>query len=503
MASVQELATMYQAYNTQEYHQQILGYLNDWQDTVSAQVEAKISILPKLRDTREHYQTKLDSIRAKIEKLEEAEKSVPQTTQERLERTEEKLGIALTAHEAAASKACFLIEQIMKCAWKDLYPLVNRMMKWELNKLGREEKSYGQHLPATIEQIDQKTENVHLDYPTAADEEQAQQQPSGPQSFYGTMHSISDYMDYLPSDLPHLFLDDACPFSQRTWITFLEKENDPYNPTLFQLHRVCSYLGPKDPGYRLLNQLGGDSIEDGVVWPVLIHNGNVFRDSTGISEYIDGCFEHEEKPLCPLDPVDNFNMSLFLDRHASIADLYFQLLEKGNSSSSSSSNSNGSDDEEGIDLTSALMRLLLEINTDLQKIPGPYLCGHHFTLADICLFPFVERMKVVLSHYYGRTVEINPFLSFLHTWYAKVASRRSVQITMADRTITSMSTSAFKSQSRKEYLVEYSEPCVNKEVSLAKDLFQQYGVPGENAYRDHRADDNNVQQQEAIANGAE
>jgi glutathione S-transferase len=466
LAAVQELASMYQVKNAQEYQQQIVDYISDWETTASAQVEEKVSILPKLRDKREHYESKVESIRAKIQKLQTSEKSIPKATQGKLERTEEKLSEALGAHEDAASKACFSLDQVMRFAWKDLYPLVNKMIKWELNKLGREETLYGKFLPDMVEQLNQMT----VARIEEKDEPGERQHPQGPQSFYGDAQSISDYMEYLPSFLPHLFLDDACPFAQRAWIAFLEQEIDPNEPTLFQLHRVCSFLGTRDPGYRLLNKLGMQEET-----PVLLHNGNVFKGSScAVSEYIDSCFQHKDnnKPLSPSDPVEAFNVSLCIDRHSPISELYFELLESS------------SDETTSAALSSKLIKLLVDINTDLQKVPGPYLCGHQFTLADICIFPFVERIQVVLSHYCQ--FEINPSLSFLHAWYAKVASRTSVQITMADRSRASMSTSVMQNQTRNDYLVEYYECYARNEVTLAKELFQQHGAPGGNAYREYR-----------------
>eukprot|EP00980_Cylindrotheca_fusiformis_P025725 scaffold14515_cov97-Cylindrotheca_fusiformis.AAC.4 len=462
LAAIQHAATMYQAYNTQEYSQQILGYINDWQNAVSAHVKAKTSVLPKLKRRREHYARKLETLRGRIERLETPEKAAPKAVQERLERTEVKLSQALTAHEDAACRACFLLDQIMNYAWKDLYPLVSKTIKWELNKLGREERTYGELLPSTIEQLEQKglTEMEATTTPTVGEYFE------GTQSIYGNVEAISDYMDYLPPNLPHLFLDDACPFSQCTWIAFLEKESDPQNPTLFQLHRVCSFLGTRDPGCRILNELG---LEDDEI-PVLIHNGSVFKDSYAVSEYIDGCFEKEGNSLSPADPVGAFNMSLFVDRHAAISELYFQILESDSGNTSFS------------DLILQLEKLLEEIDTDLQKIPGHYLCGNQFTLADIFIFPFVERIQVVLSHYYQ--IEIDSSLSSLHTWYAKVSSRKSVQITMADRSAASISTCVMENTTRKDYLVEYYEPYVRNEVALAKDIFQMYGFAGENAYRE-------------------
>ena len=39
-----------------------------------------------------------------------------------------------------------LIEQVTEHGWKDLFPLVENLLKWEFNRSGRENVIYGQHL---------------------------------------------------------------------------------------------------------------------------------------------------------------------------------------------------------------------------------------------------------------------------------------------------------------------------------------------------------------------
>jgi len=71
---------------------------------------------------------------------------------ERLNRNEQKLKNAWESHEQRAGKLCVLLEQVTKYGWMDLYPLVKNSIKWELNRLGRENVIYGR-LPSTLDSL--------------------------------------------------------------------------------------------------------------------------------------------------------------------------------------------------------------------------------------------------------------------------------------------------------------------------------------------------------------
>ncbi|CAJ1967418.1 unnamed protein product [Cylindrotheca closterium] len=482
LIEVQEQASRYQGYNIAEYQHQILAYIDDWLTAVSKQLDEKLETIPKLRAARYECENKM-------EKLSNKQRFHPDASfdQELADATQQEMYKAIEEHDEACSKLCYMLEQIVRKGWKDLYPLVNKMMKWELNQLGRENKSYGQFLPETLNKLSLTTiASLEDDLMKKNELEMA---TNAPGSFYGNVAVVEDYLDYLPQDLPHLFLSDACPYSQMAWIAFLEKERNPYTPTIFQMHYVCNFLKYKDPGYKVLSKLG---IVDST--PVLLHKGNVFQESTSLLEYIDACFpesssavepskgdfgsrvQHEHmnvghKRLVPSDPIDTFNMNLFLDRYADLPKLYRNVLEHRYQSTTAASSAVGQE----------LLERLEMINADLRKFKGPFLCGYPFSLADIFLIPFVERIQVVLKHY--REFEIPTTLTNLHSWYKVVSARSSVRISMADRTKASLHTCAMTSVGRTDYLIEYNEAAAQGDLALAHRLFAEKGSVGGNPYR--------------------
>jgi hypothetical protein len=118
----------------------------------------------------------------------------------------------------------------------------------------------------------------------------------------------------------------------------------------------------------------------------------------------------------------------------------------------------------------------------MQKFEGPYLCGEQFTLADICIFPFLEQIVVVLSHY--RNFFIPPSLTHLISWYETVSQRRSVCLATADRNDISMNTYCYEQKGRKQYLLEVYECQVRGEGQLFRDLNDDRGRAGVNVYRE-------------------
>ena len=129
-----------------------------------------------------------------------------------------------------------------------------------------------------------------------------------------------------------------------------------------------------------------------------------------------------------------------------------------------------------------LLNLLKTIDSDLQKFDGSYLCGQQFTLADICIFPFIERIVVVLSHY--RTFFIPPSLTHLVAWYEKLLSRPSVRIATANRDEASINTYCYEQTNRKQYLLEVYECQVRGESEWFKELNDRKGMVGVNIYRE-------------------
>jgi hypothetical protein len=150
LASLQQLAAAHAKINSVEYQEHVLGYLSEWQQVVTSNVDKQLKAVKKLQQNRLHYEKKVESLRRKVNQLESKGKATPQAVVERLSRNEEKLKDAFENHEQWAGQLCVLLEQVTEHGWKDLYPLLKNTMKWEVNRLGRDNVTYGR-LPETLD----------------------------------------------------------------------------------------------------------------------------------------------------------------------------------------------------------------------------------------------------------------------------------------------------------------------------------------------------------------
>lgn len=150
LASIQQLAAIHEKTNAQDFQRHILDYAIEWDEVVTREIESELAMLKKLQTDRLHYEKKVESLRKKAVQAESKGKTLSGSQEEKLSRNEKKLKDAWQLHEQKAGEACFLIEQVTLHGWKDFYPLVKNTMKWEVNRLGRENVTYGR-LPATLE----------------------------------------------------------------------------------------------------------------------------------------------------------------------------------------------------------------------------------------------------------------------------------------------------------------------------------------------------------------
>jgi len=260
---------------------------------------------------------------------------------------------------------------------------------------------------------------------------------------------------------------DFCPFANRASIALLEKEKDPYNPVHFENVHVCFQLGPeKDPGTEWLYSLGFKTV------PVLIDNtndGKAMSESMHVVEKVDGMFPNN--PLQPSDPETKAHMKRMIGKRDGLVPAVYKLMTNQSS-------------EEKIELTKTLLEILASMNDDLKESKGPYFCGDQFTMADIAFFPFIERVKVVLSHY--RSFVFPKELSYLNEWYEEILKRPSVKITTADRDDVSLKTYFCVQQKRDKYLIEIYESYANNEIDLGKKIGGELSAPGVNAYAEFK-----------------
>lgn len=170
--------------------------------------------------------------------------------------------------------------------------------------------------------------------------------------------------------------------------------------------------------------------------------------------------------------VTSYNMNLFIQRHSALPNLFLSLLSSPSPT-------------QRIELSTKLLSLLKVINSDLQMFhhDGPYLCGKQYTLADICIFPIIERIVVVLSTY--RNFWIPPSLTYLISWYETMCNRTAVRVATADRSHDSLSTYCYEKIGRNEYLLEVYECYALHEEKQFQMLNDEMGKRGVNVYREH------------------
>lgn len=152
LATLQKLASMHSKTNEIDYQLHVLDYVTEWEEVVSKMIKQELLMVKKLQKDRTHYERKVESLRKGILKKETSGKEIKDAEHEKLSRNEKKLKDAWQIHEQKAGEVCFLIEQITIHGWKDFYPLVKNTMKWEVNRLGRENLTYGR-LPETLEAL--------------------------------------------------------------------------------------------------------------------------------------------------------------------------------------------------------------------------------------------------------------------------------------------------------------------------------------------------------------
>ena len=158
-----------------------------------------------------------------------------------------------------------------------------------------------------------------------------------------------------------------------------------------------------------------------------------------------------------------------MKRHAQLSSLFHQLLSNPNSN-------------KRIQLSTKLLDLLKLINSDLQKFEGAYLCGAQYTLADIQIYPIIERIVLVLSTYRG--FWIPPALTNLIDWYDTVSNRTAIRAATSNRSLESQNAYCYESITWKEYLIEVYECYAKQEVDLFRELNADRGSAGVNVYRE-------------------
>ena len=151
MLALEQVASLQSQMNLVEYQRHVIDYAVEWNDVVTSRIDKQLKQVTKLRQQYLHYDKKVHQLRHKINVLEQkGKKSTPPEVVSKLTRNEEKLSVAFASHQNMSGRLVVLMEQAVTFGWKDLYPLVKNTMKWQVNRVAREQETYGQY-PITLQ----------------------------------------------------------------------------------------------------------------------------------------------------------------------------------------------------------------------------------------------------------------------------------------------------------------------------------------------------------------
>lgn len=205
--------------------------------------------------------------------------------------------------------------------------------------------------------------------------------------------------DESPAVNVHFFTNEMCPYAQRVWIA-LNELGIAYNTTSIDLRNKPDwYTRDINPNGKV---------------PAVRDDGAVHVESLAINEHLASRYASDEASgLLPGGPIraQIAQWNEHLDTHLSPA-FFTTLMNKG-----------------GPDADSAGKRLALAEALEYyeKNIVGPFLCGEHFTLADIAAIPFFERLALTLPHFHAHDA-LAPFPR-TREWMATVMARPSVVAT--------------------------------------------------------------------------
>jgi glutathione S-transferase len=274
-----------------------------------------------------------------------------------------------------------------------------------------------------------------------------------------------------------LYLTDTCPFAQRTWLALLEKEDDPYNPQLFDTKFVNCYDKSIATNAEFL------SVNPQGMVPSVLHQGNKMYGSLLVNEYIEEAIRPSKSLMLPT-LEGKWRVRMFIEKNTPLAENIMPLLLSTNKG--------------GEERNAANEKMLGLVRTFESWIVGPYAMGDQFTLADIAFIPVFERLLTVCGHYTGFAIPNEPAYFKTIAWWALVNSRPSVKITRAERTTTSLSIYPGEAKARDAYLIELAEPYTYGLGSLARTAYAT-ALPGKRVFtsellQKHKADEESKKQ---------
>jgi hypothetical protein len=142
----QQLAMMQDELNIIDYQSHTAKYIDEWEAVVTSQLDAEVKAVRELGKKRDHYIAKVDQLRGQVNKIEHRGKQIaPKKLIDQMTRNEKKLVEADVLYEETAHKVSVVLYEATERGWIDFYPVVKNVMKFEINRLGRESSCYGSY----------------------------------------------------------------------------------------------------------------------------------------------------------------------------------------------------------------------------------------------------------------------------------------------------------------------------------------------------------------------
>merc|ERR1712232_542594 len=140
----QQLSVMQEELNKLDYENHVIKYIDEWDQVVTSQLDEDVKSVRELAKNRDHYIAKVDKLREKVNKIEHrGRQDAQKKLRDQLERNEAKLDKCDELYEKKANDVSVVLYEATKRGWVDLYPVIKNVMKFEINRLGRESSTYG------------------------------------------------------------------------------------------------------------------------------------------------------------------------------------------------------------------------------------------------------------------------------------------------------------------------------------------------------------------------
>mmetsp|Transcript_23838 Transcript_23838/g.27467 ORF Transcript_23838/g.27467 Transcript_23838/m.27467 type:complete len:294 (+) Transcript_23838:24-905(+) len=212
-----------------------------------------------------------------------------------------------------------------------------------------------------------------------------------------------------------------CPFAQRAWIV-AEESNANYqwveiNPYIVDSTRPGGYT-KKAQALEQKKLVDPDFVEAsprGLV-PAIRHKGIVLWESLPVCEYIDSVFGNGTL-IDRTDPYQVARQQIWCSHCTDrIQKKYYQAL-----------NAQEENDREA--LIEEFFKECRVLSNEMSN-DGPYFNGKKFSMVDVALAPFWQRVLIVGPHYFDLNLPKESEFQRLDIWWNAVSARPSVAATI-------------------------------------------------------------------------